>query len=142
MSATIVRRPHVHVPWLLIIVVLAIAAAAALVVLLSIPATTTRTAGPSAETVGTAAASVRAVDVHRDRSPVVRAIVFGEMPAAAPAQATASLRKSLHTPWLAGERAVPHGRAQSGAPAGISAATPRETRGSSPEAQGAFRRLK
>jgi hypothetical protein len=102
MSVTIAHRPHVQVPWLPIIVVLAIAVAAALVVVLSIPTSTTTPAATSTETLNTAGAPVGTAGVPRDRSPVVRAIVFGEMPAAAPAGEPAPLRKSAHTPWLAG----------------------------------------
>jgi len=104
MSVTIAQRPHAQVPWLPIIVVLAIAVAAALVVALSIPASTTTPAATFVETLGTTGASVTA-DVPRDRSPIVRAIVSGDMPATAPAEAPAPLRKSSHAPWLAGEGA-------------------------------------
>jgi hypothetical protein len=101
MSVTIAHRPHIQVPRLPVIVVLALAAAAALVVALSIPASTTTPAATFVETLGTTGASVTA-DVPRDRSPIVRAIVSGEIPAAAPAEAPAPLRKSTRTPWLAG----------------------------------------
>ncbi|MCX6363524.1 MAG: hypothetical protein NTW58_05035 [Actinobacteria bacterium] len=102
MSVTIAQRPHVQVPWLPIIVVLAMAAAAALVLVLSIQASTSIPAATSAATLGTAGASVWTAAEPRKRPPVVRAIVSGEMPVTAPAETPAPLRKSIHTPWLAG----------------------------------------
>ena len=102
MSVTVAQRPHVQVPWLLIIAVLAIAAATALVVTLTLASSQTTPAATGAQALGAAGASVGSADVPRDKSPVVRAIVSGEMPATAPAEAPAPLRKSSHTPWLAG----------------------------------------
>jgi len=101
MNVTIARSPHVQVPWPPIILVLAIAVAAALVVALNISAFTATPSATSVGTLSTTGASVTA-DVPRDRSPIVRAIVSGEMPATAPSEAPAPLRKSSHTPWLAG----------------------------------------
>ena len=105
MNVATVHRPHVQVPRLMIIVVLAIAAAAALVMLLSIQATTTTPATVSAGALSTASAPVLTAGVPKDRSPIVHVILFGEMPAAAPAGAPVPLRKSSHTPMLAGEGA-------------------------------------
>jgi anti-sigma-K factor RskA len=102
MSVTIAQRPHVQVPWLPIIAVLAIAAAAALVLTLTLASSQTTPAATGVQALGAAGASVGTADVPRDKSPIVRAIVFGDMPAAAPAEAPAPLRKSSRTPWLAG----------------------------------------
>jgi len=105
MSVTIAQRPHVQVPWLPIIAVLAIAAAAALVLVLTLAPSQTTPAATGAQALGAAGTTVESADVARDKSPVVRAIVSGEMPATAPAEAPAPLRKSSHTPWLAGRGA-------------------------------------
>ena len=106
MNTTIAHRPHVQVPWLPIIVVLAIAAAAALVVALGIQVATTTTVATSVETVGTAHAPVWTAGVPKNRSPVARTVVLGALPATAPPQVPAPLRKSGHTPWQAGGGAL------------------------------------
>ena len=102
MSVTIAQRPHVQVPWLPIVAVLAIAAAAALVVTLTLASSQTTPAATGVQALGAAGTSVGTADVPRDKSPIVRAAVFGGKPATAPAEAPTPLRKSSRTPWLAG----------------------------------------
>jgi hypothetical protein len=102
MSVTVAHWPHVRLPRSPAIAVLAIAAAAALVMLVDIQPSATPPATTHVEAIGAGEAVVWTAGVPRDRSPVVRAIVFGEVPAAAPAGEPAPLRKSARTPWLTG----------------------------------------
>ena len=106
MSVAIVHRPRVQVPRLSIIVVLAITVAAALVIVLSIQASARIPAPTSAASLSTVGASVWTAAEARERPPVVRALVSGEMLATAPAEAPAPLRRSNHTLRLAGEGAA------------------------------------
>jgi hypothetical protein len=102
MSVAIAHRPHVPVPWLPVIVVLAIAAAVVLVVALTMDASTTSPSGTSVQALEEAGPPAAPPDLPKNRSPVARAIVLGELPATAPAEALAPLHKSSRTPWFAG----------------------------------------
>lgn len=104
MSVTIAHRPRTHLPWRTIAVFLA--TAAVVLVLVSQPwETGSQSASVSAVTTASGASPGKA-DVPRDKSPVIRAAVFGGMPATASAEAPSPPRKSSHTPWLAGGGAL------------------------------------
>jgi hypothetical protein len=74
-------------------------------IVLSIQASTRVPAATSAATLSTAGASVWTAAEPRERPPLVRAIIFGEVPLTALAETPAPLRTSIHTPRLAGEGA-------------------------------------
>ena len=105
MGVTVAHEPHahIHLPWRTIGVVL-IAAAVAVVALVLVDQpweTTSQTTSGSALSSPGGAPAVTAA-VPKNRSAVVRAIILGEMPATAPGEALAPLRKSSRTPWFAG----------------------------------------
>ena len=101
MGVTIAHRPHAHIrlPWRTIAVLL-VAAAVAVVVLVLVDQpweTQSQTTSVSAVTTAGGASAVTA-DVPKNRSPVVRAILAGGPPSAAPAEAPAATRKTPHWP--------------------------------------------
>lgn len=105
MSVTIAHKPHAHtrLPWRAIAVLLFAAALAVVVLVLADQPWETQSQSASVSAVKTTgAASAVTAGVPKNRSPVVRAIVLGTMPATAPAEALAPLRKSARTPWFAG----------------------------------------
>ncbi len=99
MSVTITHRPHVQVPWRTIAVLLVAAAVAVVVLVLVDQPWETQSQTTSAAAVTTAgAASAVTADVPRNRSPVIRAILAGETPPAAPAEVPTATRKTPHWP--------------------------------------------
>jgi len=105
MGVTVAHEPHarIHLPWRTIGVLLAAAVVAVVVlVLVNQPRETTSQIAPRSAVSTAGGASVVTAAVPKNESAVVRAIILGEMPATAPPEALAPLRKSSHTPWFAG----------------------------------------
>lgn len=76
MSITVAHRPHIQISWLPIVVVLVVAAAV-LVAVMAIQADTTTSTTTTIQAAGTQAAPAPALDVPRNQSPAVRALILG-----------------------------------------------------------------
>ena len=96
MSVTIAHRPHIQLSWLSIVVVV-IVAAAALVAVMAIQADTTTTTTTPAQAAGTQVVPGPALDLPRNQSPAIRALIFGTTGAP---QAPSWDRRSPHAPRL------------------------------------------